>query len=168
MAKTNLKRETTIIKCEDYMLRGYDRPSELSQLLGIAYNTAREYIEIVKIRWENQGDPTKRESARAKLIKKAEEVIKEAWVLKSNARNTSEKVSALRTILSAIERLTKLHGLDTSHQNFPIVMSIAIQRERELAKIASEVRQLPETEKLNALKMIKDKIKKRKGIVKAE
>jgi hypothetical protein len=162
MAKTNLNREQTIIKCEDYMLRGYDRPTELAQLLDIAYNTAREYIEVVKARWELQGDPIKRESARAELVKKAEEIIKEAWLLKSNAKNTMEKVSALRTILHAIERLTKLHGLDVNRENTPVVMSFAFQREREIQKLAQEYHQLPEKNKKEADKLIEAEIKKRK------
>lgn len=161
MAKTNIKREETILHAEDYMLRGYDRPSELSQLLGIAYNTAREYVEIVKARWEIQGDPVKRESARAELIKKAEEVIKEGWLLKSNARNTMEKVSALRVVLNAIERLTKLQGLDTNNQDTPVVMSIEFQRQREIQIMAEEFYKLPEGEKKKAEKMIQAELKKR-------
>lgn len=161
MAKTNLKRETTIIKCEDYMLRGYDRPTEVAQLLDIAYNTAQEYIEIVKTRWELQGDPIKRESARTELVKKAEEVIKEAWLLKSNARNTMEKVSALRTILYAIERLTKLYSFDVNHQNLPVIMSLEIQREREVQKVAEEFYKLPEKDKQEAKELIQAEIKKR-------
>jgi len=163
MAKTNLNRETTIIKCEDYMLRGYDRPSEISELLGIAYNTAREYIDLVKARWEIQGDPAKRESARAELIKKAEEVIKEGWLLKSNAKNTQEKVSAMRIILHAIERLTKLHGLDVNHQDSPIIMSMHFQRERQLINMASQIHEMPETEKTKAITMIQNKLKEKKA-----
>lgn len=161
MAKTNIKREETILHAEDYMLRGYDRPSELSQLLSIAYNTAREYIEIVKARWEIQGDPVKRESARAELIKKAEEVIKEGWLLKSNARNTMEKVSALRVVLNAIERLTKLHGLDVNNENMPVVMTYEFQREREVQLLAEEFHKLPEEDKQEAEKLIQAEIKKR-------
>lgn len=161
MAKTNIKREETILHAEDYMLRGYDRPSELSQLLGIAYNTAREYVEIVKARWEIQGDPVKRESARAELIKKAEEVIKEGWVLKSNARNTMEKVSALRVVLNAIERLTKLHGLDVNNENTPVVMTYEFQREREVQLLAEEFHKLPEENKQEAEKLIQAELKKR-------
>jgi len=161
MAKTNIKREQTIIKCEDFMLRGYDRPTEIAQLLDIAYNSAKAYIEIVKARWEFQGDPIKRESARAELVKKAEEVAKEAWLLKSNAKNTMEKVSALRTILHAIERLTKLHGLDVNHENTPVVMSIAFQKEREIQKFAEEYHRLPEKDKREADKLIQAELKKR-------
>jgi len=161
MGKQSIKREEIILKAEDYMLRGYDRPSELSQLLGIAYNTAREYVDIVKARWEIQGDPVKRESARAELIKKAEEVIKEGWVLKSNAINTMEKVSALRVVLHAIERLTKLHGLDTNNENPPVVMTYEFQREREIQMLAEEYHKLPETDKKEADKLIQAEIKKR-------
>jgi len=161
MGKQSIKREEIILKAEDYMLRGYDRPSELSQLLGIAYNTAREYVEIVKARWEIQGDPVKRESARSELIRKAEEVVKEAWLLKSNAKNTMEKVSALRTILHAIERLTKLQGLDTNNQDAPVVMSIEFQRQREIQTLAEQYHQLPEGEKQKANLLIQAAIKKR-------
>lgn len=161
MAKTNIKREETILHAEDYMLRGYDRPSELSQLLGIAYNSARQYIEIVKARWEIQGDPVKRESARAELIKKAEEVIKEGWILKANSRNSMEKVAALRVVLHAIERLTKLQGLDTNNQDTPVVMSIEFQRQREIQIMAEEFYKLPEGEKKKAEKLIQAEIKKR-------
>lgn len=161
MGKQSIKREEIILKAEDYMLRGYDRPSELSQLLGIAYNTAKEYVEVVKARWEIQGDPVKRESARAELIKKAEEVIKEGWVLKSNARNTMEKVSALRVVLNAIERLTKLHGLDVNNENTPVVMTYEFQREREIQILAEEYHKLPEADKKEADKLIQTEIKKR-------
>lgn len=163
MAKSNLKREETILRCEDYMLRGYDRPSELSQLLGIAYNTAREYIEIVKTRWEIQGDPVKRESARAELIKKAQEVIKESWILKSNTKNTMEKVSALRVVLHAIERLTKLQGLDTNNHDGPVVMSVTFQRERQMSILADQINQMPESQKQKALEMVRAEIKKREA-----
>lgn len=161
MGKQSIKREEIILKAEDYMLRGYDRPTELSQLLGIAYNTAKEYVEVVKARWEIQGDPVKRESARAELIKKAEEVIKEGWVLKSNARNTMEKVSALRVVLNAIERLTKLHGLDVNNENMPVVMTYEFQREREIQVLAEEYHKLPEEDKKEADKLIQAEIKKR-------
>jgi len=161
MGKQSIKREEIILRCEDYMLRGYDRPSELSQLLGIAYNSAKQYVEIVKARWEISGDPEKRESARSELIRKAEEVVKEAWLLKSNAKNTMEKVSALRTILHAIERLTKLQGLDTNNQEAPVIMSLEFQRQREIQMLAAQFHQLPEGEKKKAQKMIQDEIKKR-------
>lgn len=161
MAKTNIKREEAILRCEDYMLRGYDRPSELSQLVGISYNTARQYVEVVKTRWELEGDPEKRESARAELIKKAQEVIKEGWLLKSNSRNTMEKVSALRVVLHAIERLTKLQGLDTNNQDTPVVMSIAFQREKEIQLLAEQYHKLPEVEKEKANLLIQAAIKKR-------
>lgn len=163
MAKSNLKREEIILRCEDYMLRGYDRPSELSQLLGIAYNTAREYIEIVKARWEIQSDPVKRESARAELIKKAQEVIKESWILKSNTKNTMEKVSALRVILHAIERLTKLQGLDTNNQDGPVVMSVTFQRERQMSILADQLNSMPSEKKQKALEMVRAEIKRRKA-----
>lgn len=163
MAKSNLKREEIILRCEDYMLRGYDRPSELSQLLGVAYNTAREYIEIVKARWEIQGDPVKRESARAELIKKAQEVIKESWILKSNTKNNMEKISAMRVVLHAIERLTKLNGLDTNNQETPVVMSITLQRERQMSILADQINQMPDTQRQKALEMVRTEIKKRKA-----
>jgi len=164
MANTNLKREQTIIRCEDYMLRGYDRPSELSQLLGVAYNTAREYIEIVKARWQLQGDPLKRESARAELIKKAHEVIKESWLLKSNTKNNMEKISAMRVVLHAIERLTKLQGLDTNNnEDMPVHMSLEIQRHNQIVLMAEQINQLPPVEKDKAKEMIKTEIKRRKA-----
>lgn len=164
MAKTNLKREQTIIRCEDYMLRGYDRPSELSQLLGVAYNTAKEYIQIVRARWQLQGDPLTRESARSELVKKAQEVIKESWALKSNTKNNMEKISAMRVILHAIERLTKLQGLDTnSKEDMPIHMSLEIQRHNQVFLLAEQLNQLPPAEKAKAKEMIKAEIKKRKS-----
>lgn len=164
MGKQSIKREEIILRCEDYMLRGYDRPSELSQLLGIAYNTAREYVEVVKARWEIQGDPIKRESARAELIKKAQEVVKEGWILKSNAKNTMEKVSAMRVVLHAIERLTKLQGLDTNNnQDTPVYMSLEIQRHRQVTMMADQLNQLPPEKKQKALGMIKAELKRRKA-----
>lgn len=164
MAKTNLNREQTIIRCEDYMLRGYDRPSELSQLLGVAYNTAKEYVQIVRARWQLQGDPLARESARSELVKKAQEVIKESWALKSNTKNNMEKISAMRVILHAIERLTKLQGLDTNNnQDTPIQMSLAIQRHSQVVLMAEQLNQLPPDEKEKAKEMIKAEIKKRKS-----
>lgn len=162
MAKTNIKREETIIKCEDYMLRGYDRPSELSELLGIAYNTAKEYVELVKARWEIQGDPVKRESARAELIRKSEEVAKEGWILKSNAKNTMEKVASMRVVLHAIERLTKLQGLDTNHTDTPVVMSFSLQRQHQMSILAEQINELPQEQKIKAIEMVKAEIIRRK------
>ncbi len=164
MANTNLKREQTIIRCEDYMLRGYDRPSELSQLLNVAYNTAKEYIEIVKARWQIQGDPIKREAARAELIKKAQEVIKESWILKSNTKNNMEKISAMRVVLHAIERLTKLQGLDTNNsEDMPLHMSLEIQRHNQIVLLAEQLNQLPAVEKDKAKEMIRAEITKRRA-----
>jgi hypothetical protein len=163
MGKPGIKREKLILKAEDYMLRGYDRPTELAQLLDVAYNTAREYVDIVKARWQIQGDPTTREMARAELIKKAEEVAKEGWVLKSNAKNTLEKVSSLRVVLHAIERLTKLRGLDVNHEDSPVIMSLEIQRHRQVMLMADQLNQLPPAEKEKAKEMLRAEIKKRKA-----
>lgn len=161
MGKPSIKREELILKCEDYMLRGYDRPTEISQLVGVAYNTAREYISIVKTRWEMQGDPSMRESARVEMVRKAQEVIKEGWLLKSNAKNTMEKVSALRVVLHAIERVTKLQGLDTNHQDRPVVMSIEFQRQRQVMALAEGLNQLSAPKKAKALEMVRAELKKR-------
>lgn len=161
MGKQSIKREELILKAEDYMLRGYDRPTELSQLLGVAYNTAREYVEVVKARWQIQGDPTTREMARAELIKKAQEVIKEGWILKSNAKNTMEKVSAMRVVLHAIERLTKLQGLDTNNNldTPPVYMSLEIQRHRQVTMLADQINSMPPEKKQKAMEMVKARIK---------
>lgn len=164
MGKQSIKREELIIKAENFMLRGYDRPSELAQLLGVAFNTAQDYVSIVKARWQIQGDPTTREMARAELIKKAQEVIKEGWILKSNAKNTMEKVSAMRVVLHAIERLTKLQGLDTNNNLDapPVYMSLEIQRHRQVSMMADQLNQLPPAQKQKALDMIKAELKRRK------
>jgi len=162
MGKPSLKREELILKCEDYMLRGYDRPTEISQLVGVAYNTAREYIDVVKTRWEMQGDPATRESTRAEMVKKAQEVIKEGWLLKSNAKNTMEKVSALRVVLHAIERVTKLQGLDTNNQDVQRgTVSVYFQRQRQIMALADGLNQLPAPKKAKALEMVKAELKKR-------
>ena len=118
-------------------------------------------MEVVKARWEIQGDPIKRESARAELIKKAQEVVKEGWILKSNAKNTMEKVSAMRVVLHAIERLTKLQGLDTNNNHdTPVYMSLEIQRHMQITMLADQVNQMPPEQKQKAIEMVKAKLKK--------
>ncbi|QQG40764.1 MAG: hypothetical protein HYV37_00355 [Candidatus Levyibacteriota bacterium] len=152
---SNTKRDKLLNKCESLMLQGVDSPTDISESLNVSFNTARSYVTIIKQRWSNYSNTEELQAKRQELIRKTEEVIKEAWTLKNHARNTLEAVGSLRTALMGIERLQKLLGIDSLP--IPIEKPVEIQT----FELAQEVIALPEEDKSVALSMIREEIKKR-------
>lgn len=110
---TNSKRDRLLSQCENLLLRGVDSPTDVADSLQVSFNTAKSYISLVKERWATYSSIDELQAKRQELIRKTEEIIKEAWTLRSTARNNLEAVGALRTALIAIERLEKLQGLNS-------------------------------------------------------
>jgi len=137
----NILKDKRLRKCESLILRGIDSPTELSKQLGISYNTAKSYISVVQERWTISSDTIKLQAKREELIRKTEEIVKEAWKLKDNAKNTLEATGALRTALMAIERLQKLRGLN----NPPL--QIEKHQETKIFEYAQAVNTLPNESK---------------------
>lgn len=137
----NVLKDKRLRKCESLMLRGIDSPTEIGEQLDISYNTAKSYIAVVQERWTSSSDIGELQAKREELIRKTEEIIKEAWKLKDNARNTLEATGTLRTALIAIERLQKLRGLD----NVPL--QAEKYQETEIFEYAQAVNVLPDKSK---------------------
>jgi|APSaa5957512576_1039674.scaffolds.fasta_scaffold120131_1 hypothetical protein len=137
----NVLKDKRLRKCESLMLRGTDSPTEISEQLGVSFNTAKSYISVVQERWSNSSDIEKLQTKREELIRKTEEIIREAWRLKDSAKNTQEATGALRTALMAIERLQKLRGLD----NVPF--QAEKPKETEIFEYAQVVNTLPDESK---------------------
>ena len=134
---TNLKRDRLLRRCESLMLRGLDSPTDISRELNIAFGSAKSYISIIQQRWTDSNNTEDLEAKRQELVRKTEEVIREAWELRKNAKNTLEAVAALRTIIMAVERLEKLQGI--------AMLPIPEEKSQELrvAEMAEEVNKLP-------------------------
>lgn len=159
---SNTKRDKLLNKCESLMLQGVDSPTDISESLNVSFNTARSYIAIIKERWADYSNTDELQIKRQELIRKTEEVIKEAWTLKNHARNTLEAVGSLRTALMGIERLQKLLGIDS----LPIPIEKPL--ETQTFELAQEVIALPEEDKDIALSMIREEIRKRESAILAK
>lgn len=112
MDVSGLKKDKLLRKCELLMAKGRDSITDLAEELGVSYNTAQSYQEIVKQRWANSYTMEELQTKRKELIKQTEAIISESWKLKENARTVQDGSNALRTALMAIERLQRLHGID--------------------------------------------------------
>lgn len=156
---SNSKRDRLLNQCENFMLRGMDSPTDISDSLNISYNTAKSYIALVKERWATFSSVDELQAKRQELIRKTEEIIKESWVLRTTAKNNLEAVGALRTALIAIERLEKLQGINS----LPLPIEKPI--ETQIYELAQEANQLPKKERDRFLMRLKEEIKKRGGSV---
>jgi len=153
----NLKKDKLISKCEKLLVKGTDSITDISEELGISYNTARGYIELVKSRWVDSKSVEELQSEREGLIKKVQEVIKESWQIKNTAKTALEASQALRTILMAVEQLRKLQGLDM------LPLALDESDETKIFKMAQEVNKLPKNEYKVAMRMIEAEIIKKGG-----
>lgn len=153
----NLKKDKLISKCEKLLVKGTDSITDISEELGISYNTARGYVELVKSRWVDSKSVEELQSEREGLIKKVQEVIKESWQIKNTAKTALEASQALRTILMAVEQLRKLQGLDM------LPLAIDESDETMIFKMAQEVNKLPKNEYRVAMQMIEAEIIKKGG-----
>jgi hypothetical protein len=151
----NLKKDKLIAKCEKLLVKGVDSITDVSNELGVSYNTARGYIEVVKSRWIDSKDAEKLQEEREGLVRKVQEVIKEAWVVKKTAKNALEASQALRTVLMAVEQLRKLEGLDL------IAPTIDKPAETQIFEMAQSIQQLPKEEYKIAMQMIRAEITKK-------
>ena len=154
---SNSKRDRLLTKCESLVLQGVDSPTDMADSLNISFNTAKTYIRLIRERWADSTNTDELQAKRKELIRKTEEIVKEAWKLRNSSKNTLEAVGALRTALMAIERLEKLQGLDSLP--FPIEKSTELQ----IFEYAQEIVTLPDKEKVEALTMIREEIQKREA-----
>lgn len=152
---SNSKRDRLLVKCESLMLQGTDSPTDIADELNITFNTAKGYIALVKERWGSSLSVDELQARRQELIRRTEEIAKEAWTLKNNAKNTLEAVSALRTALMCVERLEKLQGLNL------LPLPIDKQQVNPMSELADKINQLPPDEKQKYVLRIKEEIKKR-------
>jgi len=156
---SNSKRDRLLTKCESLMLQGMDSPSEISEELNISFNTAKSYIALVRERWASSLDVDELQTRRQELIRKTEEIAKEAWTLKSTAKNTTEAVAALRTALMCVERLEKLQGLNS------LPLPLEKPRLNPMSELAEKINQLPPEEKQKYVFRVKEEIRRRKAEV---
>lgn len=91
------------------------------------------------------------------MIRRIEEIAKEAWMLKSTAKNTTEAVAALRTALMRVERLEKLQGLNS--------LPLPVERPplNPMYELAPKINALPSVEKQKYVLRIKEEIRRRKA-----
>lgn len=152
---SNSKRDRLLTKCESLMLQGIDSPSEISEELNISFNTAKSYIALVRERWTSSLSVDEMQAKRQELIRRTEEIAKEAWTLKNTAKNTTEAVAALRTALMCVERLEKLQGLNS------LPLPIDKPQVNPMYELAQKINQLPAEEKAKYVVRIKEEIKRR-------
>lgn len=156
---SNSKRDRLLTKCESLMLQGVDSPSQVSEELNISFNTAKSYIALVRGRWTSSLSVDELQTRRQELIRRTEEIAKEAWMLKGTAKNTTEAVAALRTALMCVERLEKLQGLNS--------LPLPVERPpvNPMYELAQKINALPPEEKQKYVLKIKEVIRRRKAEV---
>lgn len=154
---SNSKREQLLSACESLILKGVDKPTDISSTLHVSFNTAKSYISIIRERWSLSVTSEELQTKRRELINKTENVLKEAYELKSKSKNTLESVQVLRTVLMAIERLQKLIGID----DLPKPESELIQQHNLMSQFAKKLNELPPEEKAKAMQQIQDEKRKR-------
>jgi len=113
VGKSHEEREALLDRVEDCMLRGFDRPAQVRQMVeGIGDDrTAKAYIRLVRNRWKRSGARNV-ETERQKLIAGKQLVERMAWVARADANSVNEQVGALRTVLEAQKQKAQLLGLD--------------------------------------------------------
>lgn len=153
---SNSKRDRLLAKCESLMLQGVDAPSQISEELNISFNTAKSYVALIRERWSSSLNVDELQARRQELIRRTEEIAKEAWILKNTAKNTTEAVAALRTALMCVERLEKLQGLNS------LPLPIERPMTNPISELANRINQLPPEEKAKYVLKVKDEIRKRK------
>jgi uncharacterized coiled-coil DUF342 family protein len=154
---SNSKRDRLLSACESLILKGQDKPTDISSTLNISFNTAKSYILIIKDRWSQTISTEELRAKRQELVHKTEKVLKEAYELKDKSKNTLESIQALRTVLMAIERLQKLIGIDDLPKSEPEF----VQQNNMLVQFANEINELPPDQKSEALRLIRDEKRKR-------
>lgn len=152
---SNSKRDRLLTRCESLILQGIDSPSEISEELNISFNTAKSYIVLVRERWGSTLSVDEMQTKRQELIRRTEEIAKEAWILKSTAKNTTEAVAALRTALMCVERLEKLQGLNS------LPLPIDKPQLNPMYDLAQKINQLSSEEKQKYTLRVKEEIKRR-------
>ncbi|MFC1624861.1 hypothetical protein ACFL15_00625 [Patescibacteria group bacterium] len=150
---SNSKRDKLLTKCESLLLQGVDSPTDLADSLNISFNTAKTYIRLIRERWADSTKADELQAKRQELIRKTEEIVKEAWKLRNSSKNTLEAVGALRTALMAIERLEKLQGLDS------LPLPIEKSEEIQIYEYAQEISNLPKEEKSTVLEAVRNRIR---------
>lgn len=153
---SNAKRDRLLTNCENLMLRGTDSPTDISNSLNVSYNTAKSYIEIIKERWASSYSLDELQAKRQELIRKTEEIVKEAWVLRTTAKNNLEATGALRTALMAIERLEKLQGINS------LPLPLEKPKSTQMFELAQKANMLPKKDRDKFLLRVREEIKKRK------
>jgi uncharacterized coiled-coil DUF342 family protein len=138
------------------MLRGIDSPTDVSESLSISYNTAKSYIQLIQERWTSYSSVDELQAKRQKLIRRTEEVIKEAWVLRDTAKNNLEAVGALRTVLMAVDKLERLQGINT------LPLPIEKPKSTQMFELAQKANSLPKPQRAAFLQKVKDELKRRK------
>lgn len=108
MKASGLKKDKLLRRCENLMARGIDSTADIAVELGISYNTARSYQDIIRERWADSYTIEELQSKRKRLIKQTEAIVTESWQLKEKARTVQDATNALRVALAAVERLQKL------------------------------------------------------------
>lgn len=153
---SNAKRDRLLTNCENLMLRGIDSPTDISNSLNVSYNTAKSYIELIKERWASSYSIDELQAKRQELIRKTEEIVKEAWVLRTTAKNNLEATGALRTALMAIERLEKLQGVSS------LPLPLEKPKSTQMFELAQKANMLPKNDRDKFLLRVKEEVKKRK------
>lgn len=152
---SNAKRERLLTNCENLMLRGVDSPTDIANSLNVSYNTAKSYIELIKERWASSYRLDELQAKRQELIRKTEEIVKEAWVLRTTAKNNLEATGALRTALMAIERLEKLQGVSS------LPLPLEKPKSTQMFELAQKANMLPKKDRDKFLLRVKEEIRKR-------
>lgn len=118
----NLEKEEILDKIEELFIMGIRRPSQVLKISEMqtkvkTFDTANQYIEIVKRRIRNKYKKFNREEIIKKELRDLDFMEKKQWINYSKADNSNERTGIINSFLKIKERRAKILGLDTNNIN---------------------------------------------------
>lgn len=109
--KTYLEKEKVIGQVEILMLKGVITPNHVANTLGIAFVTAKRYMEQVHYRWAILGGAPRMRQLKGEAKARLELITNELWVMYSNTTDERVKGACLSQLLGVHDRRLVIDGL---------------------------------------------------------
>lgn len=109
--KPHLEKEKYKGQVEILLLKGVTSATQVSSHLGIAYNTARRYIEEIYYRWAVLGGPTRMRQVRGEARARLDLLTSELWMMFQNNKDDRTRTTILTQLLGVHDRRMILDGL---------------------------------------------------------
>ena len=109
--KEHLDKEKVMGQVEILLLKGVISTNQIAVTLGIAYMTAKKYVEQVHYRWSFSGGPTRMHQLKGEARARLDIINSELWMLFSNSNDTKEKVVIMNQLLNVHDRKLIVEGM---------------------------------------------------------